>query len=184
MLSHHHVHFHPSRTRAKRHVAPSRGNVALATFPPPWPACGTWQPNQPNLRKKGGNVRYILGVSGRVIRSGSLEKLPFSLVPCKGEFGRGGMQLCRQVVKTWFFTQVGPIPRSLGTGRPAALEPSYQRVEAPSTVIPLPLLSFSPPPHTMAPAKGKGGKASSKKDAPPPPEPGTAAGSHTTPASD
>ena len=63
-----------------------------------------------NLRKKGGNFRYISGVSGRVVRSGSLEKLPFSLVPCKGEFGRGGMQLCRQVVKTWFFTQVGPIP--------------------------------------------------------------------------
>ena len=129
-----------------------------------------------NLRKKGGNFRYISGVSGRVVRSGSLEKLPFSLVPCKGEFGRGGMQLCRQVVKTWFFTQVGPIPRSLGAGRPAALEPSYQRFEAPTTVIPLPLLAFSPPPSVMAPAtKGKA-KASSKKDKPPPAEPGTDAG--------
>ena len=61
--------------------------------PPPSPglkvAWGTWQPNQPNLRKKGGNVRYILGVSGRVIRSGSLEKLAFSLVSRTGEFGRG-----------------------------------------------------------------------------------------------
>ena len=85
------------------------------------------------------------------------------------------MQLCRQVVKTWFFTQVGPIPRSLGTGRPAALEPSYQRFEAPYTVIPLPLLAFSPPPSVMAPAKGKA-KASSKKVMPPPAEPGTGAG--------
>ena len=32
-----------------------------------------------NLRKKGGNFRYISGVSGRVVRSGSLEKLPFSV---------------------------------------------------------------------------------------------------------